>query len=71
MKLLVHNTNPMIFMWLTLVQKEKRDTHRKRSEDLEQIESEKKVIKVTEFITVGEVATMMDVSGNDIISAGM
>ena len=51
--------------------KEKRDTHRKRSEDLEQIESEKKVIKVTEFITVGEVATMMDVSGNDIISACM
>ena len=51
--------------------KEKRDTHRKRFEDLEQIESEKKVIKVTEFITVGEVATMMDVSGNDIISACM
>ena len=51
--------------------KEKRDTHKKRSEDLEQIESEKKVIKVTEFITVGEVATMMDISGNDIISACM
>ena len=52
--------------------KEKRDTHKKRSEeDLEKSEAEKKVIKVTEFITVGEVATMMEVSGNDIISACM
>ena len=52
--------------------KEKRDTHKKRSEeDVEKIEAEMKVIKVTEFITVGEIATMMDVSGNDIISACM
>ena len=52
--------------------KEKRDSHKKRSEeDVEKIEAEKKVIKVTEFITVGEIATMMDVSGNDIISACM
>ena len=52
--------------------KEKRDTHKKRSdEDVEKTEAEKKVIKVTEFITVGEIATMMDVSGNDIISACM
>jgi len=52
--------------------KEKRDTHKKRSEeDLEKSEAEKKVIKVTEFITVGEIATMMEVSGNDIISACM
>ncbi len=52
--------------------KEKRDTHKKRSEeDIEKNEADKKVIKVTEFITVGEIATMMDVSGNDIISACM
>ncbi len=52
--------------------KEKRDVHKKRSEDdLEKINSDKKSIKVTEFITVGEIATMMDVSTNDIISACM
>ena len=52
--------------------KEKRDTHKKRfEEDIEKLEGDKKVIKVTEFITVGEIATMMDVSGNEIISACM
>ena len=52
--------------------KEKRDTHKKRTEEyVEKNEAEKKVIKVTEFITVGEIATMMEVSGNDIISACM
>ena len=52
--------------------KEKRDTHKKRfEEDVEKTEADKKVIKVTEFITVGEIATMMDVSGNEIISACM
>ena len=52
--------------------KEKRDTHKKRTEeDIEKIEADKKTIKVTEFITVGEIATMMEVSGNDIISACM
>ena len=52
--------------------KEKRDVHKKRSEDdLEKINSDKKLIKVTEFITVGEIATMMDVSTNDIISTCM
>ena len=51
--------------------KEKRDSHKKRSEDQEKIDSDKKIIQVTEFITVGEVATMMEVSGNDIISACM
>ena len=52
--------------------KEKRDTHKKRfEEDIEKTEADKKVIKVTEFITVGEIATMMDVSGNEIISACM
>ena len=52
--------------------KEKRDSHKKRTEeDIEKIEADKKTIKVTEFITVGEIATMMEVSGNDIISACM
>ena len=52
--------------------KEKRDVHRKRSEDdLKKVNSEKKAIKVTEFITVGEIATMMNVSSNDIISTCM
>tara|TARA_S200000501_G_scaffold82415_1_gene74556 strand:- start:6275 stop:8836 length:2562 start_codon:yes stop_codon:yes gene_type:complete len=51
--------------------KEKRDSHKKKSEDQEKIDSDKKIIQVTEFITVGEVASMMEVSGNDIISACM
>jgi translation initiation factor IF-2 len=33
-----------------------------------QIEAESKVLKVTEFITVGEIATMMNVSSTEIIS---
>jgi translation initiation factor IF-2 len=52
--------------------KEKRDSHKLKSEeDLALNEAEKKTIKVTEFITVGEVATMMEVSSNEIISACM
>ena len=52
--------------------KEKRDVHKKRTEDdLEKVNSDKKSIKVTEFITVGEIATMMNVSSNDIISTCM
>ena len=54
-----------------IYRKEKRDSHKKRSEDQEKIDSDKKIIQVTEFITVGEVASMMEVSGNDIISACM
>ena len=34
-------------------------------------EKESKIIKITEFITVGEIATLMDVSSNDIISTCM
>ena len=52
--------------------KEKRDLHRQQSEkELEQQEAEGKTIKVTEFVTVNEVATMMDVSVTQIISACM
>jgi translation initiation factor IF-2 len=36
-----------------------------------QIEAESKILKVTEFITVGEVATMMNVSSTEIISTCM
>ncbi|MET1257986.1 translation initiation factor IF-2 [Flagellimonas sp. DF-77] len=52
--------------------REKRDLHRQQTEkDLEQQERESKLLKVTEFVTVNEVATMMDVSTTEIISACM
>ncbi len=50
----------------------KRDQHREQTEkDLEQQELQSKVLKVTEFVTASEVATMMDVSTTEIISACM
>ncbi|MEW2920179.1 translation initiation factor IF-2 [Muricauda sp. ANG21] len=52
--------------------REKRDQHRQQTEkDLEQQELESKILKVTEFVTVNELATMMDVSSTQIISACM
>jgi translation initiation factor IF-2 len=52
--------------------RDKRDQHKQQSEkDLEQLELDSKVLKVTEFVTVGEVATMMDVPSTQIISACM
>ena len=52
--------------------REKRDLHRQQFEkELEQQEAESKVIKVTEFVTANEVATMMDVSVTEVISACM
>ena len=48
----------------------KRDTHRQRTEELQQEESNR-VLKVTEFVTVSEIATMMDVPVTKIISACM
>lgn len=52
--------------------REKRDLHKKQSElDLEQQEIESKILKVTEFVTVNELATMMNVSTTQIISACM
>ena len=52
--------------------KDKRDQHRiKSEEELEQIKEESKVLKVTEFITASEVATMMEVNTTEIISACM
>ncbi|MDX1314751.1 MAG: translation initiation factor IF-2 N-terminal domain-containing protein, partial [Eudoraea sp.] len=52
--------------------RDKRELHRQQTEkDLEQQELESKILKVTEFVTVGEVATMMEVPITDIISACM
>ncbi|MCK0132392.1 translation initiation factor IF-2 [Flavobacteriaceae bacterium F08102] len=52
--------------------REKRDLHRQQSEkDLEQQKAESKVLKATEFVTASELATMMDVSVTQIISACM
>jgi translation initiation factor IF-2 len=52
--------------------REKRDQHREQSEIDEQLEAaESKILKVTEFVTASEVATMMDVGVTEIISACM
>ncbi len=52
--------------------RDKRDQHRQQSEkDIEQQEADSKVLKVTEFVTASEVATMMDVPVTQIISACM
>jgi translation initiation factor IF-2 len=52
--------------------RDKRDQHRQKSET-EQAEQEasSKTLKVTEFITVGEIATLMEISSTEIISACM
>lgn len=52
--------------------RDKRDQHKQQTEkDFEQQEIENKTLKVTEFVTAGEIATMMDVSTTEIISACM
>ncbi|MDY7396431.1 translation initiation factor IF-2 [Aureibaculum sp. 2210JD6-5] len=52
--------------------REKRDQHRQQTEiDQEIAAAESKTIKVTEFVTASELATMMNVSVTDIISACM
>ncbi|HZW77348.1 MAG TPA: translation initiation factor IF-2 [Flavobacteriaceae bacterium] len=52
--------------------REKRETHRQKTEDeMAQQELESKLLKVTEFVTVSEVATMMDVPVTKVISACM
>ncbi len=52
--------------------RDKRDQHRQKTET-EQAEQEasSKTLKVTEFITVGEIATLMEISSTEIISACM
>jgi len=52
--------------------REKRDYHRDQNErNLELEAAESKILKVTEFVTASEVATMMDVPVTQIISACM
>ncbi|MBP6099477.1 MAG: translation initiation factor IF-2 N-terminal domain-containing protein, partial [Flavobacterium sp.] len=52
--------------------RDKRDTHRQRTDDEQRaIEEGSKTIKVTEFVTVGEVATMMDVPITKVIGTCM
>ena len=52
--------------------REKRDIHRQKTEDeLAQQAIDNKVLKVTEFVTASEVATMMDTPVTGIISACM
>jgi len=52
--------------------RDKRDQHRQKTEDEQaQQEQENKTLKVTEFVTVSEVATMMDVPVTKVISACM
>ena len=52
--------------------KDKRDQHKLKSEEeLAEIEKASKILKVTEFVTANELASMMDVSTTEIISACM
>lgn len=52
--------------------KEKREQASNRQQELEQEErKESKIIKLTEFVTANELATMMDVSVNQVISTCM
>lgn len=52
--------------------RDKRDVHRKKTDDEQKaIEAGNKVLKVTEFVTVGEVATMMDVPITKVIGTCM
>ena len=53
--------------------KEKREEIREKmlSEEMEREEMERSVLKVTEFVTVSELATMMNVSPMEVISACM
>jgi len=52
--------------------RDKRVHHKQKTEEeMAQIEAESKMLKVTEFITVGEVATMMNITSTEIISACM
>lgn len=52
--------------------RDKREAiHGRMAEEMEQQEREKSILKVTEFVTVSELATMMDVSVTDVITACM
>lgn len=52
--------------------RDKRDSHRQRTDEEQRaLEEGSKTIKVTEFVTVGEVATMMDVPITKVIGTCM
>src|SRR5699024_921807 len=52
--------------------RDKREERKKQLEqETQQKQQESKILKVTEFVTVSELSTMMDVSVNDVISACM
>ena len=52
--------------------KDKRDQRKQKTEEeIEKKEKESKKIQITEFITVGEIASLMEITSNDIISACM
>jgi len=52
--------------------RDKRDSHRQRSEEeMQAMEEGSKVLKVTEFVTVGEIANMMDVPITKVIGTCM
>lgn len=52
--------------------RDKRESHRQRTDDEQRILTEgSKTLKVTEFVTVGEIATMMDVPITKVISVCM
>ncbi|MFY7665905.1 translation initiation factor IF-2 [Flavobacterium sp.] len=52
--------------------RDKRDSHRQKSDDEQRaIEEGSKILKVTEFVTVGEIATMMDVPITKVIGTCM
>ncbi|WP_339609817.1 translation initiation factor IF-2, partial [uncultured Planktosalinus sp.] len=52
--------------------RDKRDTHRQKSEDeIASQEAQSKVLQVTEFVSVNELSTLMNVPVTDIISACM
>ncbi len=51
--------------------RDKRDTHREKVEAQEQEQAEDKTLQVTEFVTVSDLSTMMDVPVNQVIGACM
>jgi len=52
--------------------KDKRDQRKQKTEEeIEKKEKESKKIQITEFITVGEIASLMEITSNEIISACM
>ncbi len=51
--------------------RDKRDTHREKVEAQEQEQAQDKTLQVTEFVTVSDLSTMMDVPVNQVIGACM